>query len=185
MILLTETYSVTLGQVVAALSPSILVAALFNPFLLVLFSVFCGVTAPYATLPNFWRFMYRVDPFTYLVGGLISTALHEQQVVCSGEEFQTFQPPSGQTCGQYAGAFANAVGAYINNESATSDCQYCQYAVGDTFLAGINVNYDQRWRNFGIYVSFFPGSFSFSSFSRSFWASLTCSYAIMCLTWGY
>lgn len=46
MVLITEIYSVTLGQALAALSPSIMIAALFNPFLLVLFSVFCGVTAP-------------------------------------------------------------------------------------------------------------------------------------------
>jgi ATP-binding cassette, subfamily G (WHITE), member 2, SNQ2 len=46
MVLITEIYSVTLGQAVAALSPSIIVAALFNPFLLVIFSLFCGVTIP-------------------------------------------------------------------------------------------------------------------------------------------
>lgn len=42
MVLITEVFSVTLGQAVAALSPSIFVAALFNPFLLVIFSLFCG-----------------------------------------------------------------------------------------------------------------------------------------------
>jgi hypothetical protein len=39
MLIKAEIYAVTLGQAVAALSPSIIVAALFNPFLLVLFSV--------------------------------------------------------------------------------------------------------------------------------------------------
>jgi ATP-binding cassette subfamily G (WHITE) protein 2 (SNQ2) len=34
MILVVEIFSVTLGQAIAALSPSIFVAALFNPFLL-------------------------------------------------------------------------------------------------------------------------------------------------------
>lgn len=92
MILLTEIYAVTLGQAVAALSPSILVAALFNPFLLVLFSVFCGVTAPYPTLPYFWRsWMYWLDPFTWLVRGLVSTALHDVPVVCEEQEFNVFR----------------------------------------------------------------------------------------------
>ena len=92
MILLTEIYAVTLGQAVAALSPSILVAALFNPFLLVLFSVFCGVTAPYATLPYFWRsWMYWLDPFTWLIRGLVSTALHDVPVVCEEQEFNVFR----------------------------------------------------------------------------------------------
>lgn len=75
MILFVEIYAVTLGQAVAALSPSIMIAATLlvlgsfvgwadsdsNPFLLVLLSVFCGVTAPPATLPYFWRsWMYQL-----------------------------------------------------------------------------------------------------------------------------
>jgi ATP-binding cassette subfamily G (WHITE) protein 2 (SNQ2) len=129
MILITEVYAVTMGQALAALSPSIIVAALFNPFLLVLFSVFCGVTAPYANLPYFWRsWMYWLDPFTWLVKGLVTTGLHGVPVVCKSTEFLLFPPPSGQTCGQYANGFATAVGGYINNPNATDECQYCQYS---------------------------------------------------------
>ena len=91
MILTTEIYAVTLGQALAALSPSIMIAALFNPFFLVLFSVFCGVTAPPATLPYFWRvWMYQLDPFTRLVSGLVSTGLHEVPVQCQDSEFSVF-----------------------------------------------------------------------------------------------
>jgi len=155
MILLTEVYSVTLGQAVAALSPSIIVAALFNPFLLVLFSVFCGVTAPYATLPTFWRrWMYWLDPFTWLVSGLVSTGLHEVPVVCQDDEFSVFTSPAGQTCGQWANGFASAVGGYINNPNDTGNCQFCQYSVGDSFFADLNISYDQRWRNFGIFLCY-------------------------------
>lgn len=40
---------------------AVLTLALFNPFLLVVFSVFCGVTAPYATMTYFWRaWMYEL-----------------------------------------------------------------------------------------------------------------------------
>ena len=79
LVLITEVFSVTLGQAVAALSPSIFVAALFNPFLLVIFSLFCGksmgiaskgvgrplkteyrpaagVTIPQPNLNVFWRY---------------------------------------------------------------------------------------------------------------------------------
>lgn len=90
MILITELFSVTLGQAVAALSPSIFVAALFNPFLLVIFSLFCGefstskevveivtddiccsgVTIPYPNLTYFWRqwlyWVCRSCPAPYL-----------------------------------------------------------------------------------------------------------------------
>ncbi|GFZ48255.1 hypothetical protein JCM24511_06003 [Saitozyma sp. JCM 24511] len=155
MILITEVYAVTLGQALAALSPSIIVAALFNPFLLVLFSVFCGVTAPYANLPYFWRsWMYWLDPFTWLVKGLVTTGLHGVPVVCKSTEFLLFPPPSGQTCGQYANGFANAVGGYINNPNATDECQYCQYSVGDSFFASLNMDFSERGEAIGVFVCF-------------------------------
>jgi hypothetical protein len=61
--------------------------------------------------------------------------------------------PDGQTCGDYAGAFAQAVGGYINNPGSTGDCQFCQYSVGDSFYRNLNITYDTRWRDFGIFVS--------------------------------
>lgn len=54
MILVTEFYSVTLGQAVASLAPSITVAAMVNPFLLVIFSLFCGVTVPRVSNLHEW-----------------------------------------------------------------------------------------------------------------------------------
>jgi len=142
MCLLTEVYAVTLGQAVAALSPSITVAALFNPFLLVMFSVFCGVVAPKATLPYFWRsWMYQLDPFTRLISGVVSTALWNQPVVCRDSEYSVFPAPSGQTCGEYAGAFAEAVGGYLGNPDATGDCNFCQYSNGQAFYAPLDISY--------------------------------------------
>jgi ABC-type multidrug transport system permease subunit len=61
--------------------------------------------------------------------------------------------PAGQTCGDYAGAFADAVGGYINNPGSEGDCQFCQYRVGDSFYNNLNITYDTRWRDFGIFVS--------------------------------
>jgi ATP-binding cassette subfamily G (WHITE) protein 2 (SNQ2) len=60
--------------------------------------------------------------------------------------------PAGQTCGEYAGAFAQAVGGYINNPDVAGDCQFCQYSVGDSFYRNLNITYDTRWRDFGIFV---------------------------------
>jgi ATP-binding cassette subfamily G (WHITE) protein 2 (SNQ2) len=61
--------------------------------------------------------------------------------------------PAGQTCGDYAGAFAEAVGGYLNNPGSEGDCQFCQYRVGDSFYNNLNITYDTRWRDFGIFVS--------------------------------
>ena len=46
MVFFTEFFAVGLGQGVAALAPSIYTAAMANPFLLVIFGLFCGVTIP-------------------------------------------------------------------------------------------------------------------------------------------
>jgi ABC-type multidrug transport system permease subunit len=171
MCLLTEIYAVTLGQAVAALSPSITVAALFNPFLLVMFSVFCGVVAPKQTLPYFWRsWMYQLDPFTRLISGVVSTALWNQPVVCRDDEYSVFPAPSGQTCREYAGAFADAVGGYLGNPDATGDCNFCQYSNGQAFYAPLDISYSnvsvydertrrtctdpQRGRDLGIFLCY-------------------------------
>ncbi|OCF43306.1 ATP-binding cassette transporter [Kwoniella heveanensis CBS 569] len=155
MILITEIYSVTLGQAVAALSPTILIAALFNPFLLVLFSLFCGVTAPPPTLPYFWRsWMYPLDPFTRLISGLVSSVLQDVEVVCKEEEFNVFSPPSGQTCNEWAGAFAQAVGGYLNNPDATDNCQFCQYRVGQSFFTPLEISFETRGRDLGIFICY-------------------------------
>jgi hypothetical protein len=58
MILVTEFFAVTLGQAVGALSPSVFIAASLNPFLLVIFSLFLGVT--YVPLPPQTRWSAEV-----------------------------------------------------------------------------------------------------------------------------
>ncbi|KAK4686950.1 ATP-binding cassette, subfamily G (WHITE), member 2, PDR, partial [Tremellales sp. Uapishka_1] len=155
MILVTEIYSVTLGQAVAALSPSIVIAALFNPFLLILFSIFCGVTIPAPNLIYFWRvWMYQLDPFTRLISGLIVNEMQGLEVVCQESEFSVFSSPAGQTCSEWAGDFATAVGGYINNPDATAGCQFCQYREGQAFFAGLAIEFSNRWRDWGIFVAF-------------------------------
>lgn len=155
MVLITEIFSVTLGQAVAALSPSIFIAALFNPFLLVIFSLLCGVTIPGPQLNVFYnKFLYNVNPFRFLVSGMIAKALYGVEIRCGPEETYTFTTPNGQTCGEYAGAFAAAQGAYLVDPNATGTCNYCPYASGDTFMAGVGVNYATSGRDAGIYVAY-------------------------------
>ncbi len=68
MVLITELFSVTLGQTVAAVTPSPFISALLNPFIIITFALFCGVTIPKAQIPKFWRaWLYQLDPFTRLV----------------------------------------------------------------------------------------------------------------------
>ncbi|KAG0265706.1 hypothetical protein DFQ27_000439 [Actinomortierella ambigua] len=144
-------FALTIGQVIAAWTPSTQIAALINPFVFSILNLFCGVMIPYDTMPRFWRsWLYWLDPYRYVIEGLVVTQLHGVPVRCEPLEFSIFQPPAGQTCIQYAGRFMETAIGYLNNPDATTDCQYCQYAVGDQFFASLNMKFEYRWRNLGI-----------------------------------
>ncbi|KAF2157433.1 ABC transporter [Myriangium duriaei CBS 260.36] len=155
MILITEFFSVTLGQMLSALTPSTFIAMLLNPFVIIIFALFCGVTIPKPQIPKFWRsWLYQLNPLTRLVGGMIVTELHGQSVVCTESELNRFTAPAGQTCGEYMEAFFSRGGAgYIVN-NATSACEYCAYKIGDQFYEPFGLSFDNRWRDLGILLAF-------------------------------
>jgi ATP-binding cassette subfamily G (WHITE) protein 2 (SNQ2) len=66
MILITELFSITLGQMVTALTPSSFVSALLNPFIIIVLALLCGLTIPKVEIPHFWRaWLYQLDPTTH------------------------------------------------------------------------------------------------------------------------
>jgi ABC-type multidrug transport system ATPase subunit/ABC-type multidrug transport system permease subunit len=155
MILITELFSVTLGQMVAAITPSPFISALLNPFIIITFALFCGVTIPKPQIPKFWRaWLYQLDPFTRLIGGMVVTELHDRAVTCKPSELNPFNAPAGMNCGEYMAPFFERGGAgYIVN-NATSACQYCAYKVGDQFYTGLGLDFNNRWRDLGILIAF-------------------------------
>ncbi|THH33132.1 hypothetical protein EUX98_g1017 [Antrodiella citrinella] len=156
VVLFVELFGVTLGQFIGAISPNIQTAALFNPFLGLILTQFCGVTIPFPTMAKFWRsWLYQLDPYTRVLSAMLSTELHGLEITCKPDEFIPFHPPSGQSCQQWAGEFVNNFGGYLNNVNATSDCQYCQYRVGDQFFVPLNIEYDNRWRDTFIMFCYF------------------------------
>ncbi|CAN8098273.1 unnamed protein product [Discula destructiva] len=116
--------------------------------------VFCGVLASPDTFPRFWIFMYRVSPFTYLVSGMLSSAVANTEVVCAANEYLRFDPPPDMNCSEYLDPYIAAVGGKYLDGSATSGCTFCSTTSSNTFLASSNVSYDDRWRNFGIVWAF-------------------------------
>ncbi|CAK7221873.1 ATP-binding cassette transporter snq2 [Sporothrix curviconia] len=155
-VLITELFSITLGQGLASLTPSTFISSQFDPFIMITFALFCGVTISSANMPAFWRaWLYQLDPFTRLIGGMVVTALHDLPVVCKEAELNVFQPPANMTCETYMAPFFAAGGSgYIANNDSMSDCGYCAYAVGDQFYEPLNLSFDNRWRDLGIYMSF-------------------------------
>ncbi|KAF4467163.1 ATPase [Fusarium albosuccineum] len=112
--------------------------------------IFCGVLAPPSSFPRFWIFMYRVSPFTYLVSAILAVAVANTDAVCAANEYITFPPPSGQTCLGYMQPYMEQAGGYLTDDNNNSTCTYC--SIGDTnvFLAGVQSDYADRWRNFGL-----------------------------------
>ncbi|KAI0031252.1 ABC-2 type transporter-domain-containing protein [Vararia minispora EC-137] len=160
VILFVEYFGVTLGQVIAVLTPSIQVAVLFNPFIMVVLTTFCGVTIPYPSMISFWRsWLYELNPFTRVLAASLSTELHGLEIRCQSDEFAVFPPPTDQTCQDWAGDFVTAFGGYLDNPNDTSSCRYCQYKVGDEFYTQLNISYDNRWRDVWIIFAFFVFNF--------------------------
>ncbi|KAL1872651.1 hypothetical protein VTK73DRAFT_1412 [Phialemonium thermophilum] len=155
MVLVTEIFSVTLGQVVAALTPTAFISSQFEPFLMITFVLFCGVTIPSSQMPGFWHaWLFQLDPFTRLIGGMVVTALHKLPVVCSPSELSRFEAPPGMSCGDYMRPFFDRGGPGYLVSDNTSHCEYCAYRVGDEFYQALSFSFDNRWRDLGIFIAF-------------------------------
>ena len=145
------------GQWITAFAPSFTVISNVLPFFFVMFTLFNGVVRPYSALPVFWRYwMYYVNPSTYWISGMLAATLKGIPVECAVSETAQFTPPPGQTCQQYAGAYASQAGGHLlpDTVNSTTLCQYCQLSSGDQFLASLNISPGDKWRDFGIFLVF-------------------------------
>ncbi|KAI0884215.1 ABC-2 type transporter-domain-containing protein [Annulohypoxylon maeteangense] len=155
MTVLVFLFMTSWGQWICAFAPSFTVISNVLPFFFVMFGLFNGVVQPYAMLNVFWRsWMYWANPATYWIGGMVAAGLDGIPVQCDPSETARFDVPQNQTCQTYAGEFARTAGGYLVNPDANSDCQYCQYSVGNQYLTTLNINADDKWRNFGIFLAF-------------------------------
>ncbi|KAJ2689399.1 ATP-binding cassette transporter snq2 [Coemansia spiralis] len=157
-------FSITLGQAIGAFSPNDLIAAVINPIFTSMFIMFGGVAVPYHQIPNFWRsWMYWLSPYRYFVEGTITNELHGSQIRCRPDEFFTFVPPSNQTCVEYAGSWISRVAGYISNPESTTNCEYCEYSVGDDYYSSLGWSFGNRWRNIGILLGFIAFNVAFTA----------------------
>jgi len=145
-------YASTFAHMVIAALPDSETAGAIVTLLFSMALIFNGVMQSPTALPGFWIFMYRVSPFTYWVAGMAATMLHDRRVVCTSNEVSVFQPGGGAaTCQQWMQPYFDAGGpGYLLQPDATENCQYCQLSVADEFLAGVNIYWSERWRNFGL-----------------------------------
>ncbi|KAL2783115.1 ABC-2 type transporter-domain-containing protein [Aspergillus keveii] len=130
-----------LGQAIAAYAPNATFAALANPLILGTIVACCGVLVPYSQITVFWRYwLYYLNPFTYVTGSLLVFNIFGASVDCKESELAIFDPPAGQTCGEYLAEYQSGAGAH--------------------YLYTLNLNdYYFDWRDVGITVIFILSSY--------------------------
>lgn len=146
-------HSVSLGLAIASICDSATMAGVLNPFFITILLLFAGIFQLPDAMPTFWStWMYYLDPYHYLIEGLVTNSLEGVQVVCGENDFIKIKVPEGQTCGNYMSAFFSDGGAgYIENPNSTDFCNYCEYTTGnDYYESRLDWSFDSRWRNFGI-----------------------------------
>lgn len=148
-------YAASMAQAVIAGVEDAGVASMLGTLMFGLSFIFNGVMQPPDALPDFWIFMYRVSPFTYYIGGISSAALHSREVVCSSAELTIVTPPPGKTCGEYFSDFLGSAEGALYNPDASAACEYCAMSDGSQYLAQRRIYYEDRWRNYGIFLCYF------------------------------
>lgn len=102
-------------------------------------------------LPDFWIFVYRAFPLTYLMDGLISAGLANTKIACSATEMLSLSPPSGfsGTCDTYLSPFYQSAGGSLSNPDASSNCQYCTFSETNALLERWGISTSSGWNNLG------------------------------------
>uniref|UniRef100_A0A093X940 Brefeldin A resistance protein n=1 Tax=Talaromyces marneffei PM1 TaxID=1077442 RepID=A0A093X940_TALMA len=147
----------SLGQGIAAYAPNEYFAAILNPVILGAGMVsFCGVVVPYSQMQPFWRYwLYYLDPFKYLVGGLLGEVLWDVKVECTASELVHFAAPANQTCGVYMADFLSSAAGYIVDANSTDICSFCQFSTGADYAKTFNLGEKYyAWRDTGITALF-------------------------------
>ncbi|KKK12826.1 ABC multidrug transporter [Aspergillus rambellii] len=149
-------FATSWGQWIAALSADSMVAATLMPFFIIMCELFNGILQPHNNMPAFWKYtMYYLSPFTYWIGGVLTSVLRGMPVVCNKNELTIFQSPPNMTCGEYAGAWLSEKGVgYLSNPEGSGECGYCEYTYGDDYLSKIGLNPSKIWPYFGIFTAF-------------------------------
>ncbi|KAG1821596.1 pleiotropic drug resistance ABC transporter [Suillus subaureus] len=149
-------YYTTLGHGIASMAPTTPVASLYFTTLIIFVLIFDGVIQPFMEL-NWWKWMYRVSPFTVHHRGPPCSRflLAGKAISCSYTELVSVNPPKGLTCDKYMGPFMQFAGGYLTNPEAAEGCQYCPYTTTDQYMfSRFNIAYSNHWRNLGIVFGF-------------------------------
>ncbi|KAL8279014.1 hypothetical protein RQP46_008683 [Phenoliferia psychrophenolica] len=145
----------TSGTLLGAVSPT----PFSVPFILSvcwnMFNILSWCLVSWSTMPSpFHWFFSWLSPLRWFFGSLMSSHVFPLVVKCTEGDLTRFNVPVGQTCAEYAAPFlATAVG-YLSNPEDTSNCGYCQMSSGGDYVGNFGYKYDQKWRDWGIFICF-------------------------------
>lgn len=161
--ILYEFLYTSIGQAIATYAPNEFAASLANPIIIGAGLIsFCGIVVPYSQINVFWRYwIYWLDPFTYLVGGLLTQLLWDVEIECKPNELTNIPLPSATTCGDYMAAFLSDNAGYVVDANSTASCEYCPYQTGADYARTLNINEKYyAWRDVGITALFCVSSYA-------------------------
>ncbi|KAL2844337.1 ABC-2 type transporter-domain-containing protein [Aspergillus pseudoustus] len=148
------------NMLIAGIETEQVAGALLNFFFNIMFA-FAGVLAGPSDLPGFWIFMYRVNPFTYVIESFLGTALAGAPVTCTPNELVHFDAPGNLSCEAYMAPYISEKGGYLvgNSDNGISNsnsgsCAFCGTVNSDAFLEGMEMRFENRWRDFGFMWAF-------------------------------
>jgi ABC-type multidrug transport system permease subunit len=96
--------------------------------------------------------MYRVNPLTYMVSSFLSGAVGEAPMRCADNEILSFAAPAGMTCQEYMRGYMSTNPGYLLDSGVENNgaCQFCTMENTKDYLEGLNIQFSNRWRDFGL-----------------------------------
>lgn len=135
--------------------PNGTMAGYANSLFWVLFTLFGGIVVPRNALNDFYRpWITWADPLRYFFGPMVASSLHGVRAVCNRSDLAIFDPPPGQTCSEYVENYSSSNPGYLQNPDANESCAYCPYSVGDDYARTMDFSYDDRWRDWAVFLGF-------------------------------
>ncbi|KAL4878791.1 ABC-2 type transporter-domain-containing protein [Aspergillus karnatakaensis] len=145
-------FASSMGHMLISGMDSEQLASALAHLMFIMMYVFCGILSSPDALPRFWIFMYRVNPLTYLVSSYLSATLGDAPMHCADNEILSFFTPSGMNCREYMADYRSVNGGYLLNPDAQGNelCRFCPLEDTTQYLKVLNIDFANRWRDFGL-----------------------------------
>ncbi|TYJ57551.1 hypothetical protein B9479_001633 [Cryptococcus floricola] len=105
-----------------------------------------GLPAP------FHYFFSWLSPLRYLFSALMTSGLSNLELHCRDADLLTFNPPDGQTCGDYAANYIATTSGFLLDADATTSCQFCPSSTGYDYVQNMGYSRGTMWRDWALTI---------------------------------